>query len=172
MKTAQAVLHGYSTLKPSDMLAPLSPTFTHKVLPTSLNMPARDLEAFKVHAGRIGSIFSSFKMVPQRMFEDPERNSVVIYAKMIGELTQLGPWENECFMTMKMSEDGEKVEEITEFVDSAKAKLLHEKLSGLGKSNVMRDGKGGLVKSLNLGLEKWLMLGYVLIFVMFLYGKF
>jgi hypothetical protein len=170
MKTAQAVLYGYSTLKPSDMLAPLSPTFTHKVLPTSLSMPARDLEAFKIHVGRIGSIFSTFKMEPQRIFEDPENNSVVLYCKMIGELTQLGPWENECFMTMKMSEDGEKVEEITEFVDSAKAKLLHEKLSGLGKGNVMREGRGILPKGFRW--DHFLTLAYVVLLAVFLYGKF
>jgi hypothetical protein len=171
MKTAQAVLHGYSTLKAEDMLAPLSPTFTHQVLPASLNMPTRDIEAFKIHAGRIGSIFSTFKMVPQRMFEDPEKNSVIIYAKMIGELTQLGPWENECFMTLRMSQNGEKVEEITEFVDSAKAKLLHERLTWLGKANVMRDGKGSFLKGINLGLDKWLLLGYVLILVVFLFAR-
>jgi hypothetical protein len=172
MKTVQAVLHGYSTLNPSDILPSLSPTFTHHILPASLAMPSRDLAAFNVHFSRISSIFRTFEMVPQRIFEDPSQNTVVMYCKMVGELTRLGPWENECCMIVRMSENEEMVEEITEFVDSNKARLLHEKLSGLGKGNVMREGMGTrMFLPKGFRWDHFLTLMYVVLLAVFLYGK-
>jgi hypothetical protein len=76
-------------------------------------------------------------MVPNSIFEDPVKNSVIVHARMIGELIGIGPWENECIIIMKMSEDGTKVVEYTEFVDSLRAKLLQEKLRLRGSGNMM-----------------------------------
>lgn len=129
LDTAYSVLDSYSTLSVEALLAPLSDDFTHQVLPESLGMPLREKDAFAAHAGGITSVFSKFSMVPQTVFEDPNKNSVIVYAKMIGELVDLGPWENECIIMMKMSEDGRNVVESKEFVDSAKARLLKEKLT-------------------------------------------
>ena len=139
VQTARAALSSYSALTVEALLQPLDDQFTHKVLPSSLETPSRDREAFKTHAGRVNSVFESFAMVPQSMFEDPAKNTVIIHAKMIGELIELGPWENECIIFMKMSEDGKKVVEHTEFVDSLRAKLLQAKLMGRTKINVMMD---------------------------------
>ena len=68
-------------------------------------------------------------MVPQQIFEDEHSNAVIVYAKMVGELKGLGPWENECVIVLRMSEDGTEVVEQTEFVDSAKANELREKMA-------------------------------------------
>jgi hypothetical protein len=64
---------------------------------------------------------------------------VIVHAEMIGELTDLGPWENECIIFMKISDDGRKVIEHMEFVDSLRARLLQAKLMGRMKANVMMD---------------------------------
>lgn len=137
VRTAHAVLESYSALSVEALLLPLDSGFTHQILPSSLDMPLRTKELFATHASRVTSIFSTFSMVPQSIFEDPARNSVIVHAKMIGELIGIGPWENECIIIMKMSEDGTKVVEHTEFVDSLRAKLLQEKLKLRGSENLM-----------------------------------
>jgi len=139
VQTARTALASYGALEVEALLQPLDDKFTHKVLPSSLEMPVRDREAFKTHAGRVTSVFESFAMVPQSTFEDSAKNTVIVHAKMIGELKDLGPWENECIIFMKMSADGRKVVEHTEFVDSLRAKLLQAKLMGRTKINVMMD---------------------------------
>jgi hypothetical protein len=48
-------------------------------------------------------------MVPQSIYEDSVKNTVIVHAKMIGILIELGPCQNECIMFMKMSADGKKV---------------------------------------------------------------
>jgi hypothetical protein len=97
------------------------------------------METFKTHAERVTSVFESFAMVPQSIFEDPVQNMVIVRGKMIGELTDLGPWENECIIFMKISDVGRKVIEYMEFVDSLRARLLQAKLMGRMKTNVMMD---------------------------------
>jgi hypothetical protein len=97
------------------------------------------METFKTHAERVTSVFESFAMVPQSILEDPVQNMVIVRGKMIGELTDLGPWENECIIFMKISDVGRKVIEYMEFVDSLRARLLQAKLMGRMKTNVMMD---------------------------------
>jgi hypothetical protein len=139
IQTARAALASYKALTVEALMQPLDHNFTHQILPSSLEMPLRDRQAFANHASRVTSIFETFSMVPKSMFEDPVQNIVIVHAKMLGELIELGPWENECVIFMRMSEDGTKVVEHTEFVDSWRAKLLQAKLTGRKKENAMVD---------------------------------
>lgn len=132
LKTTHALLSSYSALSAPALLAHLSPTFTHQVLPLSLNFPVRDRAAFATHASHVTSVFKTFAMVPQTIFEDEANNAVVVYAKMVGELVELGHWENECVLMLRMAPDGESVVECREFVDSARANLLRGMLEGRG----------------------------------------
>jgi ketosteroid isomerase-like protein len=129
LSATHAFLTSYSKLSPEALLENFSPNFTHQVLPSSLNIPKRDRQAFAQHATGFTKLFKSFNMVPERVFEDPSSNTVIVYAKMIGELHAIGPWENECVLIIEMSEEGEKIERLREFVDSARANLLREKMS-------------------------------------------
>jgi len=107
-----------------------------QVLPSSLGMPSRSKADYGAHAGMVTSIFSSFAMlpIPGQVFEDPVNNAVVAHCKMVGELTNgLGPWENECIITLRFDETGTKVVSHREFVDSARAALLRQKLMAGGK---------------------------------------
>jgi len=137
LRTAYSVLDGYKHLSVQALTDPLAPNFTQQLLPSSLAMPARSKEEFAKHAGMVTSIFSSFAMlpIPGQVFEDPAQNAVVAHCRMVGELKNgLGPWENECMITMRFDESGTKVVEHREFVDSARAALLRQKLMA---------GKGG-----------------------------
>ncbi|TKX24401.1 hypothetical protein C1H76_3348 [Elsinoe australis] len=131
METAYQVLEAYSTLSVDNILRPLdNATFKQQILPASLGMPARSKDEFSKHASGITSVFTKFRMEPQQIYEDEVQNAVIIYAKMIGELVKgMGSWENECIMIMKFSEDGKRVVSLQEFVDSAKAKMMKEKMA-------------------------------------------
>ena len=136
LRTAYEVFDAYKQLSPSALLAPLTPDFTMQVLPSSLGMPARSKTDYGAHAGMVTSIFSSFAMlpIPGQVFEDPAANAVIAHCKMVGELTNgLGPWENECIITLRFDESGTKVVSHREFVDSARAALLRQKLMAGGK---------------------------------------
>jgi hypothetical protein len=128
LNTIHAFLGSYRELSPAALIAHLTPNFTHQVLPSSLESPIRDFNAFVAHAGMVTSFFKSFEMIPTSVYEDPSSNAVVVHAKMVGEVDGMGPWENDCVMLLKMSKDGTKIDEMKEFVDSAKAKIFKEKL--------------------------------------------
>jgi hypothetical protein len=130
LDTAYALLDAYSALSPERLLEHMAPDFQHKVLPESLEMPTRDRPAFAQHAAGITKVFTKFAMKPIAVFEDPDRNAVIIHARMEAELQGgMGPWENECIMQLWMNEDGTKVVESKEFVDSAKAMKMKEILA-------------------------------------------
>ncbi|KAB5566965.1 hypothetical protein GE09DRAFT_1274057 [Coniochaeta sp. 2T2.1] len=116
------LLDAYGSLSTTQLLDLLSPKFTHRVLPQSLDMPARNKEAFAQHAAGIFSVFESFKMDPREILKvDAWKETWVVYAHMEGVLKGgKGEWKNECVLIVKV-DDQDLVEEIQEFVDSAKA---------------------------------------------------
>lgn len=122
-RTITALLEAYSSLSVPQLLDLLAPNFTHRVLPESLGMPTRDKAAFAQHAAGIFSVFEGFRMVPVEMLKaDHWKQAWVVRARMEGELKGgKGAWRNECVLIVKMDAEGALVEEIQEFVDSAKA---------------------------------------------------
>lgn len=150
LRTAYAVLDAYKHLSPAALTAPLAPNFTQTLLPSSMNQPTRDLASFEKHAGMVTSIFSSFAMlpIPGQVYEAPEQNAVIAHCRMVGELKMgLGPWENECVIFLRFDEAGEKVVEHREFVDSARAALLREKLMGAKGGAGPQNGSANKVAS-------------------------
>ncbi|KAI1739919.1 hypothetical protein F4680DRAFT_466072 [Xylaria scruposa] len=128
MQTIDALLEGYSSLSVARLLEPLDPGFYHRTLPQSLGMPVRNREAFAEHAARVFSVFEEFKMVPRTIIDDASSGIVAIEADMLGTLKGgRGEWKNECVMMVKLGEDGLKVLEVREFVDSAKAMEMTRK---------------------------------------------
>lgn len=130
LNTAYALLDAYGSLSADQIISLLDEGFQQQGLPESLGMPTRSKEEFRGHAAGITSVFSRFAMIPQAVYEDENENAVVVHAKMDGELNK-GPggrWENECIMLLRMNEDGTKIIEIKEFVDSAKAKEMRNKV--------------------------------------------
>lgn len=128
LKTAGALLDGYSSLNVDRLTAPLSSDYSHQILPESLRVPIRDAKAFAEHAAEIFSMFSEFRMNPKAIFEDQGQNAVVVHALMEGKLKDSNEeWLNECVMIICLSEDRSQVVKVTEFVDSAKAVELRNK---------------------------------------------
>ncbi|KAI0430488.1 hypothetical protein F5Y09DRAFT_341661 [Xylaria sp. FL1042] len=122
MQTIDALLDGYSSLSVVKLLEPLATDFHHQILPESLGMPIRDRDAFAKHAAGIFGVFEEFRMIRKTIVDDAVAGMVVIDAQMLGTLKSgKGEWNNECIMMVRLTEDGCKVLNIQEFVDSAKA---------------------------------------------------
>ncbi|KAK0707974.1 hypothetical protein B0H67DRAFT_450932, partial [Lasiosphaeris hirsuta] len=122
LQTVHALLDGYSSLSVPQLLKTLSPDFTHRVLPASLRMPTRDKQSFSLHAKGIFSVFDTFSMIPEEIYEDASQDVVVVHARMKGTLKHTKQqWDNECFMSVHLTSDGREVLEVEEFVDSSKA---------------------------------------------------
>jgi hypothetical protein len=151
LATVRALLAGYSSLSIPQLLQPLSKSFTHQVLPSSLGMPVRNRDSFAIHAKGIFAVFDTFHMAPESMYEDRERGVVVIHARMEGILANnRGWWGSECVMFVRLSEDGKKVEGIWEFVDSLKAVEMRRKFAPrgfelVGEGMVFGMGVGGVL---------------------------
>ncbi|KAK7699260.1 hypothetical protein SLS64_011718 [Diaporthe eres] len=119
LKTARALLDGYSSLSVDQLTAPLASDYSHQILPESLGVPIRDANQFVEHAVEIFSMFSEFRMNPKAIFEDQGQNVVVVHARMEGKLKDSNEeWLNEY---------GSQVVKVKEFVDSAKAVELRKK---------------------------------------------
>lgn len=130
LQTVHSLLDGYGSLSVPTLTATLADDFKHQVLPESLGMPARDKASFEQHAAGIFSVFEEFAMVPTAVFEDSERNAVVVSARMQGTLKGgKGEWRNECVMMITLSDDGTRIVEVHEFVDSAKALEMRAKMA-------------------------------------------
>lgn len=128
LKTAQALLDGYSSLNVERLTAPLASEYSHEVLPESLEVPIRHRKEFAEHAAEIFSMFSDFKMNPKAIFEDQAQNAVVVHAMMEGRLKDSNEeWLNECVLIIFLSQDGSQVVKVKELVDSAKAVELRNK---------------------------------------------
>ncbi|KAI0912947.1 hypothetical protein F4823DRAFT_632493 [Ustulina deusta] len=122
MQTIDALLDGYSSLSVAKLLEPLAPGFHHQTLPESLGMPVRDRGAFAKHAAGVFGVFEEFRMTPRTVVDDAAAGIVAIDAQMLGTLKRgKGEWNNECVMMVRLTEDGCKVLDVREFVDSAKA---------------------------------------------------
>ncbi|KAI0143718.1 hypothetical protein GGR57DRAFT_518200 [Xylariaceae sp. FL1272] len=122
MGTIRQLLDGFGSLSVNSLLKPLAPELQYQTLPESLGFPVHNFESFKHHAEGIYGIFDEFKMVPRLIADDAVAGIVTIHAQMIGILRDSKrQWRNECIMLVKLTEDGQKVSEIKEFVDSAKA---------------------------------------------------
>ncbi|KAI1338228.1 hypothetical protein F5Y15DRAFT_135785 [Xylariaceae sp. FL0016] len=155
MATVDTLLAGYDSLYVPCLLQPLSADFQHQVLPKSLGMPARDRESFAKHAAGIFGIFDSFRMVPISVVDDGSTGMVVVHARMHGVLkgAQM-EWLNECIMMIRLSEDGTEVHEISEFVDSAKAREMAQKHAPkeFGGSGGSPRNEGGTGRAEKVGL--------------------
>ncbi|KAK3493014.1 uncharacterized protein B0T23DRAFT_442905 [Neurospora hispaniola] len=120
LKTLRRLLKGYSSLSAPTLLQPLSPNFTHEVLPQSLGMPVRGKEDFAHHAAMVFSAFQSLEMKPTELWEDPDRGGVILRCAMEGILKTQEKPEGE--KGEGKAEEGGKVgmeakEEVTPQVD-------------------------------------------------------
>ncbi|CAD0108923.1 unnamed protein product [Aureobasidium uvarum] len=169
LNTAYSLLDAYGSLSPDAILDHLDDSCTHQALPASLGMPPRSKEEFRGHAQGITSIFTTFAMVPQNIYEDEDNNAVVIHAMMDGQLNKpgMGPWKNECIMLLRFTPDGSKIIQIREFVDSAKAMEMRNKV----KPKNFDSHSGGLLSTVGWVVSTTVPVALAGAAVLFLTGR-
>jgi hypothetical protein len=140
IQAALDFLRAFSTLSPEIVISHCIPEFTHSVSPESLSLPSRGLDDFQTHSRRVFSLFTTWNIVPQTVFEDAAKNTVVLHVKMGGKVREnaLGDvevWENEAVFWVELGqhEDRWAVKSFREFVDSKLAEKLRGLLAGTAK---------------------------------------
>lgn len=146
VKTFNKLIQSCPTLRPEALVASATRDFAHTILPALFKIPARQVAAFRDHAETIFSLFESFEMTPQPNKErNPvhlslETNTVTAHCKMGGKESELGQkliasglteWWTECVLLVQMNPNGKRIIEVREFVHSAKAEELQQRLSGV-----------------------------------------
>jgi hypothetical protein len=153
VQTFEKLIKSYSTLRPQALTTHASRDFTHTGLPTSLNMPTRTLRPFQTHAATVFSMFSDFQVIPlpngvgDAVHFCKATNTVVAHCKMggkvnveseVGAKLGLSEWWTESVLLVRLSGDGKRVEEVREFVHSAKTEEMRRRLG---------DVLGGIVEA-------------------------
>ncbi|KAH7120986.1 hypothetical protein B0J11DRAFT_533071 [Dendryphion nanum] len=143
LTTFRKFIAAYSSRRPQALTATASNNFTYRSLPSSRKTSPRNLESFHAHAAQMFDLFESFNMITQ----DPvhfskSTNTVTAHCKMGGRVSEsseggkklieqgVEQWWVECVLMVKMDRSGRRVVGVSEFVDSAKAEELRERIEG------------------------------------------
>lgn len=84
--------------------------------------------AYETWMKNIIPAFRNFRLEVLDMVEDTEQNKVAIWAKSSAE-TPVGPYANEYMLIFHMTEKGDKLVRMREFVDSAYSSDFFPKLN-------------------------------------------
>ncbi|PTB63399.1 hypothetical protein BBK36DRAFT_1143884 [Trichoderma citrinoviride] len=133
--TANAFVAAYNKWTVPDVLSIRSPTCKHHLLPGT-KLPSRNNQEFAEFLERIIPIIRNFRLhvvdtTPPVV--DVEARKVMMHLKSSAE-TDVGPYENEYFFVLTVSEDGEKIDEVVEFLDTAYTAEFMERLSKTGQT--------------------------------------
>ncbi|KIX09552.1 uncharacterized protein Z518_00632 [Rhinocladiella mackenziei CBS 650.93] len=118
LETAQAVIKGYEKWDIDAIMAPRTPDCTYHTLPKSLNRPVMNNEAFRAHYTGVIPYLRNFRVAISDTVIDIKTNQVAFHTTSTAE-TVIGPYESEQTIFLKMTEDGTKICEMKEFLDSA-----------------------------------------------------
>lgn len=147
MRTFNAFIKSYSTLRPQALTAHVTRDFTYSSLPLALNSPPLYARAFRNHMKTQFELFNSFKVRPEddgygakAVHFSRATDTVVAHCRMGGEINGQGEigrrlvesgvteWWTEAVLFVKMSSDGRRVECLREFMHSSKAAELQMRL--------------------------------------------
>ncbi|EHK19629.1 uncharacterized protein TRIVIDRAFT_46506 [Trichoderma virens Gv29-8] len=118
INTANTLISAYNKWTVPEVLAIQSPTCMHRILPG--NQPARSRAEFGEFLGRIIPIIRNFRLKnvdTTPWIVDVEERRVTMHLTSTAE-TDIGTYENEYIFMITISEDGEKVDDIAEYLDS------------------------------------------------------
>ncbi|KAJ1556279.1 hypothetical protein HK405_003455 [Cladochytrium tenue] len=130
--TAVAFLDSYSAWDIEAILAIRAPDCKHKVLPASLKRPeqGQSNDEHRAYFANIQPLFKGFTGHVKDIAVDVDARAAVVWAYSTSE-SVIGPYSNEYMLWLKMTEDGTKLIEIREFVDSGYSTGFFGKLRSL-----------------------------------------
>ena len=97
-----------------------SPQCIHHTGPASVGAISRNNTEFAEFVGPMLAILKGFALTvinDEETLIDVEKRKVMLHLNSRAD-TGVGPYENEYYFTLSMSEDGEMVDEVVEFLDS------------------------------------------------------
>jgi len=127
-KTAMAFIGDFETLNVPTMLSRRTNDCVHTFLPSSIAPPPKDNIAFGEHVSRLREIMPKFPVTAKEVMEDEEKNVAIIHAvsqayfydsvKDEGISSDDWKYQGEYIFVLTMTEAGDKVKKVVEFVDS------------------------------------------------------
>jgi len=121
LKTANGYIDGFKNPGPDlSGVALRTPSCTQRVLSKNLGAPPFTNEGYIAWSRRIREIITSFQLQiaeNETPVVDEQARVVVLPLTSTGD-TPLGPYANEYYILLRMTENGELIRGITEFIDS------------------------------------------------------
>ncbi|KAL6854515.1 hypothetical protein J3F83DRAFT_718826 [Trichoderma novae-zelandiae] len=127
--TANAFVSANNKWTIPDVLSIRSPSCMHRFLPGT--KPPRNNEEFGEFLKGVIPVLRNFRLhvvESTPLVVDVEARKVMMHLTSTAE-TDVGPYENEYFFVLTMSEEGDKVDEIVEFFDTLYATGFMGRLS-------------------------------------------
>lgn len=121
LETSNLFIQEYNKWTLDSILTTRSPSCIHHVAPASLACPSRNNAEFAEFVGPLLSVFQDFRfniVDDKETLIDVDKRKVYLHLRSHAN-TDVGPYENEYCFVLSITEDGDKVDEILEVVDSA-----------------------------------------------------
>ena len=119
--TAKTAFDRYGEMTPESVIACRSSECVHRIYPTSIGIADRTNQEYSDSVMEIKKTVPNMRLIIQDDFEpliDVTNRMVMTHLKSAGD-TPFGPLEAEYFMALKMNEEGTKIIEFVEFIDTA-----------------------------------------------------
>ena len=122
-------IDAYKSMSAENLCSLNSTDFRYRVLPKSLGVEEMDNDGFYAHADLIFGSLKSFRMEPSSLIFDIDGRHVVVKAIMHGAVKGKNEpfWTTECILFIRVSEDGMRIEEVEEFVDTDHAREMYRR---------------------------------------------
>ena len=119
LKTAIAFSKSYDEWTVEGALRVRSADCMHQLHPASMNRPCMSNDDLAAYLASINRLFQNYRVhvAEDETVVDVEKRTVVMHAHGTAD-TILGPFRNEYMFILRMTESGEQIERIDEFVDS------------------------------------------------------
>ncbi|EAT81494.2 hypothetical protein HBI56_205900 [Parastagonospora nodorum] len=129
--TAKAVIAGFDAWELEKIMAYRHPDCQIQVIPASLGRPKMNNAEYRVRLAHIMPWFRNFKATVHTEVHDAEAHTCMIHATSTAE-TDIGPYANEYALILTFTEDGTKVINFLEMVDSAYSSKFFAALAEAG----------------------------------------
>jgi ketosteroid isomerase-like protein len=116
--TAQTFINAYNDWDIEAIMDYRTPDCHQQPLPHSMGKPPKNNAQYREYFEKIMPLFSNFTVTVHKEFHDPEARMSFMHASSRAD-TNIGPYTNEYALSLSFTEDGTKITNIEEFVDSA-----------------------------------------------------
>lgn len=128
--TATAWIDALGSLDLDRLRSLMSAKYQHAFAPGTLELAGatKDFDAMLAHAARAGAVMNSFRVFPRQVWPNPHLRQVVVWADSKAEFKEEAKkggdngegWDyaGEYIFVITVNEEGDKVENVLEFLDS------------------------------------------------------